>query len=71
MMEAPSSSETSALTRATRLTSQKMPFFIVTALKTANYIHGVISQKIKLVMYAFVTDDSAKEWELFFLKEVI
>jgi hypothetical protein len=36
MMEAQSSSETSVLTRATRVTFQKTPFFIVTAVKTSN-----------------------------------
>jgi hypothetical protein len=36
MKEALGSSETSVLTRATRLTSQKTPFFIVTAVKTSN-----------------------------------
>jgi hypothetical protein len=36
MMEALSSSETSVLTRATGITSQKTAFFIVTAVKTSN-----------------------------------
>jgi hypothetical protein len=36
MKEALSSSETSVLTRATRRTSQKTPFFIVTAVETSN-----------------------------------
>jgi hypothetical protein len=36
IMETRSSAETSVLTRATRLTSQKTPFFIVTAVKTSN-----------------------------------
>jgi hypothetical protein len=35
MKEALSFSETSVLTRASRLTSQKTPFFIVTAVKTS------------------------------------
>jgi hypothetical protein len=40
MKEALSSSETSVLTRATRLTSQKTPFFIVTAVKTSNLTYA-------------------------------
>jgi hypothetical protein len=36
MKEALSSSETSVLTRAQGVTCQKMPFFIVTAVKTSN-----------------------------------
>jgi hypothetical protein len=36
MKEAPGSSETSVLTRATGVTTQKTPFFIVTAVKTSN-----------------------------------
>jgi hypothetical protein len=36
MKEALGSSETSVLTRATWRTSQKTPFFIVTAVKTSN-----------------------------------
>jgi hypothetical protein len=36
MKEAPGSSETSVLTRATDVTTQKTPFFIVTAVKTSN-----------------------------------
>jgi hypothetical protein len=35
-IESLSSSETSVLTRATGVTSQKTPFFIVTAVKTSN-----------------------------------
>jgi hypothetical protein len=38
MKEAISTSETSVLTRATHgVTSQKTPFFIVTAVKTSNF----------------------------------
>jgi hypothetical protein len=36
MKEVLASSETSVLTTATRVTSQKTPFFIVTAVKTSN-----------------------------------
>jgi hypothetical protein len=39
MKEALSSSETSGLTRATGVTSQKTPFFIVTAVKTSNLMY--------------------------------
>jgi hypothetical protein len=37
MKEALRSSETSVLTRATGLKSQKTPFFIVTAMETSNF----------------------------------
>jgi hypothetical protein len=36
MKEAPGSSETSVFTKANGVTSQKTPFFIVTAVKTSN-----------------------------------
>jgi hypothetical protein len=39
------SSETSVLTRAHGVSSQKTPFFIVTAVKTSNLTYGFISQK--------------------------
>jgi hypothetical protein len=40
MKEALGSSETSALTRATWVASQKAPFFIVTAMKTSSLTNG-------------------------------
>jgi hypothetical protein len=44
LMEALRSSETSVLTRATRLTFQKTPFFIVTAVKTSNHTYKIKSR---------------------------
>jgi hypothetical protein len=44
MKEALGSSETSVLTRAKQLTSQKTPFFIVTAVKTSNLTFPVARQ---------------------------
>jgi hypothetical protein len=48
MKEALSSSETSVLTRTTHVTSQKTPFFIVTAVKTSNFTVEVANQIIYL-----------------------
>jgi hypothetical protein len=44
MMEALSSSETLVLTRATLRNIQKMPFFIVTAVKTSNLTSTLVVQ---------------------------
>jgi hypothetical protein len=41
MKEAPGSSETSVLTRATQRNNQKTPFFIVTAVKTSNLTNSL------------------------------
>jgi hypothetical protein len=45
MKEALSSSETSVLTRATGVTSQKTSFFIVTSLKTSNLAFTSVSHR--------------------------
>jgi hypothetical protein len=42
MKEAPGSSETSVLTRAIGVTTQKTPFFIVTAVKTSNVTYEIM-----------------------------
>jgi hypothetical protein len=46
-MEVLSSSETSVLTRAHGVTSQKTPFFIVTTVKTSNLTYWWVDSKVK------------------------
>jgi hypothetical protein len=48
MKEALSSSETSVLIKPHGITSQKMPFFIVTAVKTSNLAVTVFHQTVHL-----------------------
>jgi hypothetical protein len=50
-MEALNSSETSVLTRATGVTSQKAPFFIVTAVKTSNPTSFVDVQNMSRISF--------------------